>query len=889
MPDSEPLPPYNIFFIEPTQDSTISEVYFCIRSVFGNKNVADQKVKVHLCSCMYLRDQEKHRSQYVQPLPIHLSNIFIPAQEIMKNFIIILAQLFFVGSLYAHLSANGNTQLTGKVTDKQTGETLIGVSIYLPDMQKGAVTDENGIYKITGLAATKTIVQVSYVGHQTIIQNIDLSVTKTLDFELKESSAQMDEIVVTAFTGNSLIKRTPSPMTIVSQNQLLQSSSTNIIDAIAKQPGMAQVTTGAGISKPVIRGLGFNRVVVIDNGVRQEGQQWGEEHGIEIDGQTVGSVEILKGPASLMYGSDAMAGVINMLPAPMATEGVIKSDILTGYQTNNGMFNNSIGFEGNKKGFVWNARYSDKRAHAYKNKYDGYVFGSGLMENALSGTFGISKGWGFSHLTLSYYNIRPDIITGERDPATGRFTKQIAGTDTPGIADNSDFKSYGYSIPYQRVRHYKAVIDNNIALKQGNLKIIAGYQQNQRKEFENPTDHSEVGLYFQLHTVNYDVRYTLPELYGYKISAGISGMYQHSLNKGSEFMLPEYNLFDAGTFVVGSKNWGRLDLSGGLRIDRRHNNINRFTPHHNHDHHNEAEGHDEDHENEEELPAFSRNFNGFSASLGLTYQLSNSWHAKLNLSKGFRAPNINELAAHGSHGGALRFDIGNKNLKPENSLQLDFGLGYSSSLISGELSLFVNRINHYIFSEKMTDQDGETLITDGNPTYQFVSGNARLAGGEVSVDIHPVERIHFLNTFSYVNSEQLHQPDSTRYLPMTPAPRFTSDIRFDIIRHGKKFNNMYISVGCETNLRQSNIYKAFGTETPTPSYTLLHAGFGTDIVYRGHTVASVYLTADNLADKAYQNHLSRLKYADNNLVTNRQGVYNMGRSFGFRLLIPISY
>lgn len=817
----------------------------------------------------------------------------------MKTIYIIFTYILSISSVFAYDAAQKNKSLQGKITDRVNGEALIGVNIYLPELKQGAISDENGFYRINNLPPIHTTIQVTYLGHQPIVRTVNLETSENLDFVMDESNARINEVVVTALTGNSLIERTPSPISFVPKTELLQNSSTNIIDAIAQQPGISQVTTGNGISKPVIRGLGYNRVVVVNDGVRQEGQQWGDEHGIEVDGQTVNSVEILKGPASLMYGSDAMAGIIHFLPSPILPEGKINVNAFAEYQTNNGLWNFSVNTEGNKNGFIWNWRYSDKRAHSYKNKYDGYVFNSGFEERALTGLLGINKSWGYSHLTLSYYNMTPGIVSGERDEETGKILKPtvIDGNYSEVIATDNDSKSYDQFVPYQQIYHYKAVLNNNIVLGQGSLKTILGYQQNRRQEFEDVFDTDNYSLYFQLHTMNYDIRYNLPEINGYKLSTGVNGMYQTSLNKGHETLLPEYNLFDLGFFALGSKNIGKLDISGGIRFDHRHQRVKEFLPHlHGHGHGDEEHEvgeeheHEGEHEHEEEIiPAFRRNFNGLSASLGLAYQISDDWYTKVNFSRGFRAPNISELSARGSHGGAIRYEIGNKDLKAENSWQVDLGLGYSSPIISGELALFANRINNYIFSRKLLDENGNDLITDGHLTYQFVSGDARLMGGEISIDIHPIERLHFQNTFSYVSSVQLNQTDSTKYLPFTPAPKWVSDIRFELIRHGKTFNNMYISFGIEHNFKQDKVYSAYRTETETSAYTLLNAGFGTDFIIKGKTFASLFITANNLTNKAYQNHLSRLKYAPENPATGRQGVYNMGRNFGFKLLIPLSF
>jgi iron complex outermembrane receptor protein len=801
------------------------------------------------------------------------------------KYIIIIFFLSMVASLFAETPTD-KLSLRGKVTDEINGSALMGVNIYFPELKKGTVTDDKGHYFITDLPAVTTTVQVSYVGHQTIAQAVNLKTTGNLDFVLKESDARINEVVITALTGNALIKRTPSPISYVSGKELEGRSATNIIDAIAKQPGISQITTGSSISKPVIRGLGYNRVVVVNDGIRQEGQQWGDEHGIEIDPHTVYSVEILKGPASLMYGSDAMAGVINFQSDPILPQGMMKANVATEYQTNNGLFNYSLNYAGNKSGFVWNWRYSDKMAHTYQNRYDGYVYGSGFRERAVSGLFGLSRSWGYSHLTLDYYHLTPGIVEGERDEATGKFLKPVVidGEEDEAVATDKDGRSYAHPMPYQQIYHYKAALNNNFIIGEGNLRAIVGYQQNRRQEFEDILTPDNYGLYFQLHTVNYDLRYTFPEMGGYKLVTGVNGMYQKSLNKGSEFLIPAYHLFDAGVFVLASRNFDKMDVSGGIRFDHRSN-------------HSEAlylnageEPVDRNAEGaEEKFPGFSRQFQGVSGSLGFTYQFSDAWHTKLNLSKGFRAPNISELASNGVHEGTIRYEKGNSDLKAENSWQADWGIGYSSSFLSIELSLFANRIDNYIFSHKITDDKGNDLLTEGYRTYQFVSGDARILGGEASIDIHPVERLHFQNTFSYVNSVQLNQSDSTKYLPYTPAPKGISELRYDLIRHGKILNNTYISLELEYNLRQDHIYSAFNTETVTPAYVLLNAAFGTDFMCKGRTVASLYFTADNLTDRAYQNHLSRLKYADENPVTGRTGVYNMGRNFGVKLIVPLVF
>ena len=699
---------------------------------------------------------------------------------------------------------------------------------------------------------------------------------------------KLNDVMVTGVTGDTKLKYSPAPVSIVSAQELRATASTNIVDAIAHQPGMSQLTTGSGISKPIIRGLGYNRVVVMSEGVRQEGQQWGDEHGVEVDGGSVGSVEILKGPASLMYGSDAMAGVVILHPQPAPAEGELRGSAATEYQTNNGLLGYSLNLGGNQQGFVWDARWSGKMAHAYKNKYDGYVPGSQFREMAGRLMMGLQKRWGYSRLTWTTFHQTPGIIEGERDAVTGELEcSSVSPT------------SYSKFLPYQQVKHYKLVWDNSLNLPNGWVKAIIGYQQNRRQEFEEPHHHEhgdeaeeeheheehggdlEPALFFKLHTLTYDLRYLTHEFGGWKLSAGLQGMWQQSQNLGEEFLIPAYHLFDVGLYTTVSKQLDRWTLNGGVRVDHRHlsseelmeDGVKRFTD-------------------------FSRNFNGMTGSVGAVWNMTDHLNLRLNVARGFRAPNMSELGSNGSHEGALRYELGNQQLKPEYSLQADLGLDFTSRYVSAQIALFANRIDNYIFLK------GEGREIDRHPVYSYTQGDARLLGFEAGIDFHPVHSLHFENTFSYVDARQLHQPDASKYLPYTPAPRWTSELKWELLHHhhptlgahshhlhhakGLSADNLYLAAGLECYLKQNHVYAVDDTETATPSYTLLNLSAGTDLTWKDRKVAELYVTADNLLNRAYQSHLSRLKYADVNTVTGRQGVYNMGRNITVKLVVPFS-
>ena len=681
---------------------------------------------------------------------------------------------------------------------------------------------------------------------------------------------ELNEVTVTGVTGETKLKHATAPVAVVSPKELRSTASTNIIDAVAHQPGVSQLTTGSGISKPIIRGLGYNRVVVMSEGIRQEGQQWGDEHGVEVDGNSVGSVEILKGPASLMYGSDAMAGVVILHPHPVQAEGEVRADASTEYQNNNGLVGYNLRTAGNRNGFVWDARFGQKAAHAYMNKYDGYVPGSQFREQAGRLMTGVYKPWGHSRLTATVYHLTPGIVEGERNELTGELV-QGEGFIAHG---------YGKSLPFQQVRHYKAVLDNTLNLPSGYINATVGYQQNRRQEFEESADDYE--LFFKLHTLTYNLRYVMQEREGWKLSAGVGGMYQRSGNEGEEYLIPDYRLFDVGLFATATKSVGeRWTLSGGIRYD-----------------HRQLHGDELEEDGTMRFTDFTRRFGGLTGSLGAVCNLTEHFNLRMNLARGFRTPNVSELASNGVHEGSVRYEIGSQQLKAEYSLQADIGLDFTSHYVSAQLALFANHIANYIFTHRLPQ-----TVEEGFLTYAYTQAGARLLGFEAGVDVHPVHSVHLANTFSYVDARLIEATPDTKYLPFTPAPRWTSELKWELFHHSHStvnhhhvegavhrslLNNLYVAVGMDYYLKQTHIYSADDTETPTPAYTLLNLSAGTDIQRHGRKVAEFYVTADNLLDTAYQNHLSRLKYCDMNPVTGRRGVYNMGRNVTFKIVVPIA-
>ena len=784
--------------------------------------------------------------------------------------------------VFLSFNLSGQCRLYGTVTDASDNSPVIGAEIFIHDIKIGAVTNLDGRYEMKNIPSGKYLVEIKAIGYTTLLVSIQLCNGEEHNFSLTESVVETREVLVTGASRATELRKMPAAVIMVDHNALLKSTSTNIIDALALKPGIAQVSSGPGISKPVIRGLGYNRIITLNDGIRQEGQQWGDEHGIEIDEFSADHAEVLKGPASLMYGSDAMAGVINIISAPPAASGTLGGSVIYNYQTNNGMHGISGMQNGNMNGVQWMLRGSIKNAGNYHNAYDGYVLNSGFREANVSGNIGLNRKWGFSHLIFSAFHQQPGLVEGERDSLTGKFLKPvILPGEIPGyaIAGESDLKSRKLLIPHQDIRHYKAGIDNTIILGKSRISVLLAAQRNSRIEYGNILNPAEEGLHFELLTGTADIKYYLPEFDNWQLTLGINASVQQNKNLGTEVLIPQYLQKDAGLFGYFKKDVNeKLSVSGGARYDVREytgdlymdTTTVRFAPLH-------------------------RVFQNSSGSLGATYQASTAFSIKCNLARGYRAPQSAELSSNGLHEGTFRYETGNPMLRPETSIQADLGLLYSSDHFSSELSIFSNSIQHFIFLQKLVSMQGTDSLMEPNSSvavYGFTQTNAWLRGAEYSFDLHPhpLDWLHFENSIAFVTGTMQTNYTAGKYLPFIPPLTINSELRADIKKTGIYFTNTYFRFSARYYAAQHHVLALNNTETPTPGYLLLDAGTGCDIKNKkGKIICTVVASVQNITDKAYQSHLSRLKYAPENYATGRTGVYNMGRNFSFKILVPLQF
>lgn len=816
------------------------------------------------------------------------------------------AQFKYFGWIVLFAGIHASAQ-TGKITGKISAEGVVveAATIKVLGTTTGAGTDSAGFYHIKNLKAGGTyILKASALGYLAKTRKIVLSGENVrADFTLEKFTSSLNEVVVTGVSKATQIKENPVAISSVSARAINNTIENNVIDVLVKNvPGLNAVKTGPNISKPFIRGLGYNRVLSLYDGMRQEGQQWGDEHGIEVDAYNINKAEVIKGPASLQFGSDALAGVVSLFPY-MPTDSVLQGRIISEYQSNNGLIGNGFRIGQKNKSWLWILRGSYRQAKDYTNSIDGRIYNTGFKETNASATVGYQSDAGYTHLNATLYDNLQGIPDGSRDSLSRRFTKQVFEGDADDIKNrplmsNRELNGYSLSPLHQHIQHYRIYTNNHYRLGGGEVDATLGFQQNIRREYNHPTQPKQAGLFVRLNTLNYGFKYIAPEFLNVELTAGINGMYQHNKSKeATDFPIPDYHLLDAGGYVYARFKQEKWTLSGGVRYDVRRLQSNDFYV-----------GPDATNGFERQylqpvsgaqlqFPALDKTFNGLSLSAGATYQFNEKYSVKMNVARGYRSPSITEIASNGLDPGAHIVYLGNRNFKPEFSFQQDLGFFADMPDLTASFSVFNNNIQNYIYLSQQVDAAGNPLVdAQGNRTFQYEQSGAHLYGAELYLAFHPVQFLKgftFENTVSTVygiNTKNLYenQGNNGRNLPLIPPLKWLGSAKQDIRTRSVFLPVLRFRAEAEYNAAQNRFLALSNTETATPGYTLFNAGIGFELNYRKTKNIEVELRANNVFDVAYQSNLSRLKYFEYYQASpnGRTGIYGMGRNVSLRVIVP---
>lgn len=745
--------------------------------------------------------------------------------------------LFLTLFVLFYFNSKAQCTLRGTISAEDSNTPLEQVSVYMPQLEKGTVTGSNGEFVMNNLPVGTYKIVASYMGYQTYSSTITLTQgTITLDIVLSPSAIEMEEVIVsTPF--HKLQRENVMKVEQAAVESLRKMGAITLSDGITNIPGVESVSTGIGIGKPVIRGLSSNRVLVYSQSIRLENQQFGDEHGLGISAAGVESVEVIKGPASLLYGSDALGGVLYLNPEQFANVNSSKGDINLNYFTNTQGVNANAGFKtsGEKFKFLVRGAYT---SHAdYKGGNSLRVTNSRFNEFDLKTALGYQLG---KFKTELRYNLNSSDL---------------------GIPEEIGIQDLGRTpiSPYQEINSHILSSKSDLFFNNSSLRITLGYILNNRKEFEeeedeeippvNPVD-LKPALDMKLSTFSYNVQYNLPTLGRLETIAGLQGMSQDNKNFGEEVLIPNAITNDIGLLATSHIHFEKSDVQLGIRFDNR-----------------TIKGEETGIVGEEGYIAqLDRNFNSFNAALGYRIDFLKNFIGRINLASGFRAPNLAELTSNGIHEGTNRFEIGNPNLKNENNLQIDIALEYGSQHFEFFANGFYNIISDYIFIEP----NGE--FVDNNPVYNYIQQDANLYGGEIGFHFHPhpLDWLHVQSSFESV----IGQLDNDDYLPLIPANKLSNTLRLEFNNSQKWITDGYTFITLNSIFDQNRVATF---ETSTKGYNLLNAGFGASLKLFKQDVELV-VTALNILNKDYISHLSRLKVDD---------ISNIGRNINIGLSIPL--
>ncbi|WP_456376788.1 TonB-dependent receptor, partial [Lutibacter sp.] len=646
------------------------------------------------------------------------------------------------------LVVNSQQKITGSITNMQN-QPLFGVDVYIEELQKGTSTNENGYYELTNLPNTPIKVTVTYIGYETQTKVYNLNgFEPTLNFQLQESIFKMDEVIIsTPF--NKLQSENVMKVERASIQQLKNKGAATLIEGISSIPGVSQVSTGVGIGKPVIRGLRGNRVLVYSQGLRLENQQFGEEHGLGIHESSIESVEVIKGPASLLYGSDALGGVLFFNPLRFADDNTFKLAINQKYFSNT---------EGSSTSFVFRKSYNSWKYlinGTYQVQSDYKVPTNLRVTNSRFNETVFNTGLNYNNKFIS-------------STLRFNFNNTIIGIPEE-IGVQTTHKSHTF--PYQNLNNSMVSLNTIFFLKNSKITSTFGYTFNDRKELED--ENILPALHLKLKTYSYDVKWHLPKLNKFESILGIQGMSQKNQTLGIDVLIPDAEINDFGIFYTGNYTWKNNSLQGGLRFDNRKLTTEKKI--------------------DQELHVFEaidKTFKNVTASFGYKTTLFGAITSRFNFAAGFRAPNLAELTSNGVHEGSNRYEIGNNNLKSEHNFQSDVAFEYKSTHFEVFANGFYNYINNYIF----ISPTGEIL--DTNFVYKYIQNNAKLYGGEFGFHLHPhpIDWLHFNSSYELVIGKQ----DNGNYLPLIPANKLSNTIRIEL-NEKEWLKNGFAAITFETN------------------------------------------------------------------------------------------
>jgi len=665
---------------------------------------------------------------------------------------------------------------------------------------------------------------------------------------------QLEAVTVVAHSEDRQIKSTSLVADVVSSDFLEKHFSGNIIQSIGKLPGIQSMDIGSGFSKPMIRGMGFNRIAVAESGIKQEGQQWGADHGLEIDAFNVEGIRVLKGPASLLYGSDAMGGVIEIQPVGFKKENCHYAEVSMLGKSVNAGYGISVMAGTSGKRWMFQARFSEQHFGDYRVPTDSIVYLTQRLPisgQRLKNTAGYDRSASF---TAGYrYGIYKGFITvSDAFEKTGFFEGAHGIPDITRLADDGD--SRNIELPFSKVNHLKVTTRQTVSTGRSIITVDLGYQNNDRSEWSSfhthygsqpiPEKDPDKEHAFVLHTLSGSASYRIMHTARFEQTFGLSGTWQHNTISGYGFLLPEYHRSTAGAVWTATfKPDSRWTVTGGLRYDIGNIDIEGYKDPYLETYLKERNDISLTTAEIEDYSNVSRrvnaSFGDYSASLGAIWTPNAGHTVKLNIGRCFRLPGANELSANGVHHGTFRHEQGDPELDPENGWQSDFSYRYEWNSFHVEVSGFASIYGNYIF----LDPTGKwSVLPHAGQIYKYTQTEAQFFGGEVDAVLPVFSWLDYSLSAEYVYTYNM---DAHTALSFSPPATMTNALTW----HNKVAD---LTAEIRAIAAQERIAH---NEDKTPGAATVNLSINRETSF-GPLDAVISLSANNLLDKKYYNHLS---------------------------------
>lgn len=801
-----------------------------------------------------------------------------PAGKICIMRIVVLSLIAVLWLAAAHAQ---KLTLSGHVYTSDTARLDgAGASIQLPGQKTGAVADAHGDFRIVGLSPGRTRVTVSLEGYKSLDTVINISRDRTLNFLLAGDVKELESVIISG----AVVRRdqiTTAIKTILAGADLERTRGLSLGESLKGITGVNSLQMGPGVSKPVIHGVYSNRVLVMNNGVRQEGQNWGNDHAPEIDPFIASKVTVVKGAASIRYGSDAIGGVILLDPKDLPNSPGVDGELNLVGMTNGrlgAVSGYAEGASGGKlDGLSWRVQGTLKDAGNFQTpRY--YLGNTGLSENDFSATLGYNK----THYGVSVYYSQFDTKLGIASASVvDSYSDFISATTLLQPAVRAGF-TYSIGRPYQTVTHQLAKASGYLDLgNAGRLEAVYAYQHDLRKEFDaNPSDNSDTSLntdaipdyVFQLNTYTLDLIWELPTLFhALQGSVGINYISHGNIQAHTSYqaLIPNFRDEGGGAFAIEKYAVKKWVFEAGLRYDYRWLQAFKLNP---------------TDPRIEEKPTYSWDDPTFT--VGATYQFNSHLVADYNFGSAWRAPQAIELFANGIHQAAAAWELGDSALTLERAYNNNLAFTYTSKRFRVEAGGYVNYFHHYIYAKPeiavIKNAQGQTELvptltpsSDGYyPTYQYTQVNALFSGLDLEVTYDFIRHFSLISKASIVRARNL---DSNAWLINIPADRFDNTIRYTLPTLGK-WKQFFIGLNNLVVSKQSRFPVGGDYVAPPGGYMLWGADAGISIPFYAKTI-DLSLSVSNLTNVAYRDYLNQYRFY----------VDDLGRNVSLRLRVPLDF